>query len=147
MEYTKEQFYKDVVTEATLIKKEATRDEINNLNASTFDPESYNNCVYGQMTGYCSSERATELIYNCCQRYFDMPKSNDFPIRGGFESISPFANGAKPAGVRNHIDLYSTRTWYKIQHFSALEAYIQLPGAKKSELISFLKNESDIFEP
>jgi hypothetical protein len=56
--------------EAKKLKKFATKQEINKLNITTFDPKHFKSCIYGQMTGDCYSERADELIQNCATKVY-----------------------------------------------------------------------------
>lgn len=48
-------------THAAIVEKEK-------LNFRRIDPTNEKLCIYGQMTGDCSSERAYELIEKCCAR-------------------------------------------------------------------------------
>ena len=50
------------------IRKYATKEEKGKLDAETFDGSMENTCVYGQMTGSCSSDRAKELIAKCIDK-------------------------------------------------------------------------------
>ena len=58
---TTEVFIEEVITEIKHIKKYATEVEINRLDFKTFNGFIAKSCIYGQMTGNCHSERATEL--------------------------------------------------------------------------------------
>ncbi len=57
--------------EAEKLKENLTRQEKNNLNWAAFSPEDNRRCIYGQIAFDCYSERATELIFNCCERTYD----------------------------------------------------------------------------
>lgn len=61
-----------VIAEATKLKKNATLYEIANLDFSNLRTASKYNCIYGQMTGNCFSERAVELIEASCKRVFNI---------------------------------------------------------------------------
>ena len=52
---------KEVKRELKAIKTNATKKEINKLNLSKFSPLFSDTCIYGQMTGFCCSDRAKEL--------------------------------------------------------------------------------------
>lgn len=56
--------------EAKKLKTQLTEEEKLNLNESSFDPEDEEQCIYGQITGDCRSERAYELIMGCCERVY-----------------------------------------------------------------------------
>jgi hypothetical protein len=51
-----------VRAEIKRIKRLATAEEIDRLDFSKFSHSSAGNCIYGQMTGYCGSDRATEIM-------------------------------------------------------------------------------------
>ncbi len=143
--YTKEQFLKDVAKEARALKKMLTPDEINKLDAASLNPRSYNKCIYGQMTGDCRSVRASELIFNACQRFCHQPNGDlvgaGWDEKGGsFSNLKKNINGKNIDGVNNHTDLRLKRE-YEIEFYSSLEAYIMLPKSKKANLIAFLRGE------
>ena len=54
-----------VLEEATLLKQHATPEEIKSLDLNTIEPDKFDQCIYGQMTGNCYSERAHELLTKC----------------------------------------------------------------------------------
>lgn len=60
-----------VIEEAKALRKHATEEEIDRLNFDSFDPDDDRRCVYGQMTGFCMSERATDLIKKSCKRVYN----------------------------------------------------------------------------
>lgn len=53
------------IKEIKALKKHAKPEELANLNFETFNPEWAENCIYGQMTGFCFGLRASELIGKC----------------------------------------------------------------------------------
>lgn len=59
-----------VKKEAQKLKLNATKQEIANLNFSTFVPSFKDDCIYGQMTGNCYTKRASNLILKCCENIF-----------------------------------------------------------------------------
>jgi hypothetical protein len=67
--YTFEQLKEDVRKEAEALKIHATKEEREKLNFKDLFPESIYQCIYGQMTGSCSSIRAANLIESCACRY------------------------------------------------------------------------------
>jgi len=127
--YLKSQFILDVKKEASLIKKHATGEEIDKLSFIKLRPTNYDECVYGQMTGNCRSERAIELIKKCCQRSIE----NLCPMERNtieFQEIPPNVNGKTIDDDRVY------------KFLSALETYILMKGAKNKQLISYLKGET-----
>lgn len=74
MEIIREAFLSKVKREIKHIKKHATEDEKSLLNFSDFNHTSRFECIYGQMTGECDSERALALYpkkYISCGGVFD----------------------------------------------------------------------------
>lgn len=59
-----EEYFDLVCKELQYIKQNATQEEIAKLDFKTLDPDNVNFCIYGQMTGYCYGNRATELIHS-----------------------------------------------------------------------------------
>lgn len=59
-----------VISEARLLKKLATPEEIARLDPYRLDGKSNTKCIYGMMTGSCKSERAKELIDACCTKVY-----------------------------------------------------------------------------
>jgi hypothetical protein len=57
----KAEFLQLVQIELDNIKEKATEEEIGNLDFVGFNQEMPRNCIYGQMTGECDSDRAHEL--------------------------------------------------------------------------------------
>ncbi len=58
--------------EAKNLRKFAYPEELENLHLHILDPDSIQNCVYGQMTGNCFSSRAKKLIEECCERVYNI---------------------------------------------------------------------------
>lgn len=142
--YTVEQFLEDVKKEAAAIKLRATPEELARIHIDTFDPTDYKYCIYGQMTGDCTSLRAADLILACCPRYIkngiDVNSFENFgdPVRE--------ANGDRIGGVNNGNDLRSHRLGTTLEHISALEAYILVPGAHADQIVAYLKGETETLE-
>lgn len=145
MTYTKKQFLEDVKKEAVALKKNATKEELNKLEAHLIKPTSFQECVYGLMTNDCRGERASELIFNCCPRYFEYiginVKSDDKVL---FDDIRSNVNGKHIEGITNPQLLMGERVRC-FRHFSAIETYILYRSAKLKNLIDFLKgNRKDL---
>jgi hypothetical protein len=143
--YTVEQFLKDVRAEACAIRKHAMPGEIARLSFNNLDPEDQKLCIYGQMTGNCFSQRAAEIIFACCPRYFNSENFRRFTPRTSDYAIKA-ANGSKIDGVNDSFGLYIDRDKWSSFHFSAVEMYIMMDGAKNAELIAYLKGETDTLE-
>lgn len=58
-----------VVDEALSLRLACTKEEKDRLNYKQLDGSSQENCVYGMLTGYCSTPRAIELFSICAQPY------------------------------------------------------------------------------
>lgn len=138
---TKEQFLKDVRTEINNIKKYATKAEINRLDFENLNPDSKYKCIYGQMTGICTSPRASELIFKSCARYIS--PGDDYIKTDSFIKLKSQINGKTIPDIKNNKQFLNTRREFgEIQHFSSLESYIMLPKAKNKNIISYLKGET-----
>lgn len=123
-----------VITEAKLLRENATKDELNKLNFIRLDPESKTQCIYGQMTGLCHSVRANELIYKCAKRVYNINRDNGWDlIQGAKLNGSP----KKIEGYVNRIKLY----------FSPIEKFIAQKknnqGVNNKILVDFLKGERE----
>jgi len=136
----KRDFLNDVEHEVKMLKKYGTKKELSKLDFEYFNPESPSGCIYGQITGYCESERAKTLMNKSCIRVMDTgpitQTGNIIDNFSGhtFSNIKQFINGAnKGQGWSGSTRIY--------QYFSALEAYITLKGAKNKHIIKFLKGE------
>lgn len=145
--YTEDQFFEDVKAEATALKETATKEELAKLRAHFLNPFQYDQCVYGLMTGSCYSGRASELIFNCCPRYFKNEVDGREAITsldtGGASRAIEFVNGSQIPGVSNSFEFDKHRERISA-HFSSIEMYIATEGAKIPELIAFLKDETKI---
>lgn len=115
---------KVVIKEAAYLKEFATKEELNKLDFNELDPAHVNKCVYGQMTGNCTSERAIALIEQCALRVYEQV---DYPHQ------STKLNGS-PVGLR--------RTWANMAYYSPIEVWIDrnIPEFNKN-LIAYLKGE------
>lgn len=134
--YTKKQFLEDVAKEAKALKEHATNRELSNLDFESFDPGNPNECIYGQMTGICTSPRAHELIANCCIRLVDNEKYDD---SDGFETIAESINGEVESVEQ--LNEKRDKSGCALLYVSTLEAYIMYEGADNENLIAYLKGE------
>lgn len=133
MTYTKEQFLKDVAAEAKALREHATKEELGRLQLHALDPMHTDYCVYGLMTGDCQSDRACDLIGNCCQRFFvnegvQLPKT--------VTTILKRVNGKKLKSVKED-------RAFAINHLSAIEVYIGQSNAQNKNLIAYLRGERE----
>lgn len=145
--YTFDQLKEDVRKEAEALRVHATKEELTRLNIQMLVPRYYDQCIYGLMTRDCFSARASELIFNCCPRYF---KSNDgqgthFVVGLAKGEITDFVNGQKIEGV-NSVDELHERRENDASHYSAIEAYILLPEARNANLIAYLRGETETLD-
>ncbi len=145
---TKKQFLADVAKEVEALKEHATTAEKNNLNRNSFDPETINNCIYGQMTGDCESKRAAFLMNKACVRQMvarDGETDGSYLLRGlSIVEAKKFVNGdynratwkKKRSGWRNELH----RNW---EYMSALEGYILMKDSHPENVIAYIKGETD----
>lgn len=84
---TKEEVYNGIVEEIKTIREKATSEEKANLNKLDFERYSVTRCIYGLMTGHCSSNRAKELMPKSIDNY---PKFTDNLI--GFFGVAAMTN-------------------------------------------------------
>ncbi len=119
-----------VKDEAKKLKKNATPKELNRLDITSLCGTSSSSCVYGLLTGSCNSERASELIYKCATRVYEVPTTYKNAV------IDSKLNG-KPKIKRHSVSHY----------VSPIEKFIFINeenGSKKAneKLIKYLKNET-----
>ena len=143
MSYTKKKFLEDVAKEAEALKEHATKEEISKLSIAILDPTHSEKCLYGLMTGNCYSERASELIFKSCTRYFHNPGIVFGNSRLNFSRIRQKVNGSSIDGVDNGRQLGKLRLGSvgDESYYSAVEIYITAKDARPKNLISFLKGE------
>jgi hypothetical protein len=140
MTYTFDQLKEDVKKEAEALRVHATKEELGSLNLDQLFPESIYKCIYGLMTGNCSSVRAAMLINTCACRYVKDACLTEIQEQG-FERIQKKVNGA------NVVNFVKERTEGPYtRHYSAIEAYILLPEARNENLIAYLKGETETLE-
>lgn len=116
--------------EAYMLKQHATKEEIGSLRIDRFDPDNYEECIYGQITGNCYSVRALELIKECCTKVYE-PKDRTENLL-----TNSVLNG-KPYDIEAHSRKY--------KYHSPIECLIindEVGGACAEKLIAFLKDET-----
>lgn len=133
-EITEDQFLQDVRAEVESLKNNATKEEINNLDFDIFNPESQYNCIYGQMTGRCSSERAKELMDLGC-------------VRVAVGDIFAYTKKELPSILKKINGPYNGQMWtdgYRnFNHLSMIETYILLNNSKPKNIIDYLKGKTE----
>jgi len=122
----KSEFLQAVKVEATHLREYATKTEKERLSFACLRPSNISSCIYGQLTGNCSSERAIELA----------PK-----ILDTWESINIGPSESIP------YDNFKDLKVEKGNYYTALEIYIMTKGSKRKKLIEFIKGETDTFNP
>lgn len=115
-----------VTEEATNLKKHATQEELNKLDFNRLNPGRIDLCVYGQMTGYCHTKRAEELMRTCCKRVYNTDA-------GSVRNCS--VNGS-PENKNRH------SFWSPIEVF--IDQYRNQNNGNNEQLIKFLKGEIDV---
>lgn len=71
-----------IVEEAANLRIHATKKEIDNLSYDTLVGCSKTECIYGQMTGNCNSERAYELIKKCASKIYNHNENEGYYLNG-----------------------------------------------------------------
>lgn len=132
----KQDFLNDVEHEIKMLKKYGTKDELANMDLASFDSEHEERCVYGQMTGDCTSKRAKVLMDKSCIRVFN---KEPYQSRGAtYSEFKSTINGVN-AGQGWADDGFSRN----YSHSSALEGYILMKDAKIKMIVNFLKGDSN----
>lgn len=118
--YTRVSFITEVLAEIEMIKKFATSEEIARLDFKNFNHRHSDNCIYGQMTGHCTSPRAKELF---TKKYANVGKSTDFSY---VYSNNTFNDQDFTLGVQ----------------YTALEKYLYIvKSGTHKKIIKYLKGE------
>jgi hypothetical protein len=138
----RQDFLNDVMHEIDMLKKHGTNEELARLNFNTFSYDSFSGCIYGQMTGVCSSERAKVLMDKSCIRVMNIqPNEKNLSIRqSNFTKVKEWINGENTGQGWNVYDDFQTRNY---RHLSALEGYICLKGSKNKQIIKYLRGEQE----
>lgn len=118
-----------VTIEAKNLRMEATYMERSNLNFNHLNSSTH--CVYGQMTGYCFSTRAKELICLCAARVYTCNNSSN---------IIGTLNGVPKPENRGSF-------WSPIECFIDID--INAANGNNERLLEYLKGHTDelILEP
>jgi hypothetical protein len=108
-------FLKMVRVEATHLRNNATKEEKSNLDFDSIMPTYADQCIYGQMTGNCNSDRAKELY----PKIFDVDVLSNNSVQ-------------KAAETSRTLEKEEDGFFY----YTPIEVYI---GAKDSNLAGLLK--------
>lgn len=139
----KQQFLKDVMHEINALKQNATQKEISNLNFDEFNPRTPSDCIYGQLSGDCSSQRAKSLMDVSCIRVMDLDcEGVDGILHKEIEDEEFNINGEYEAQTWNS-DSWNGRSY---RYLSALEGYICTKNANNKGIIQYLKGEIQTLE-
>lgn len=124
---------KDLVRgEAANLREAITEEEASNLNFANLNASNAFGCIYGQMTGYCYSDRAQNLIESCCQRVFNV-------VVSGWEAIKESILNGPPRSI-NPSDRSS-------EYFSPIEKFLFFSTPEEQQnLIKYLKKEVETLD-
>jgi len=128
--------------EAKNLRKLITADERDRLSFPDLKPDSQWNCIYGQLTGSCFSDRAEELIVKSCPRVYKFDSSGS-KLKG---YLSKILNGKPKEGGRyKNASSTKCRPAFEETFWSPIEVFIykeknQKSGANK-RLLSYIKRE------
>lgn len=116
------------IEEAIKLKDKITEEERERLNYKTFRSKNYNRCVYGQITGDCTSNRAVNLIKASCEKVY----CNTKIISSRYNNLT----GATLNGSPKKSNRYN--------YWSPIEVWVAQKGnqgnGNNKILIDFLKN-------
>jgi len=119
-----------VIEEATSLKKHATTEELRKLDFSHFYPRSSTSCIYGQMTGYCFSGRANELIMKCAKKVYSATTKHGNDFEHNKLNGTPSSKGIR-----------------QDSYFSPIEMFVPKEGNMQNGnnkiLIGFLKGQTE----
>jgi len=129
-----------VKKEADLLRKNATKEELNKLDIETLDPELSSVCIYGQMTENCYSGRAKELMEACAVAVTDYGG-----LRLSDNVMLPRAGKLRFGERRKTINKFYPKLMYpRRATMTAIEHYITLKFSKKGNLIDYLQGKVSI---
>lgn len=138
-----QEFLSDVKHEIDMLMKYGTKNELSNLDLDSFDQDHTENCIYGQMTGSCTSKRAKILMDKSCIRVMHLETN----VNGKtFDEIESEING-KNDGQGWYDEGGETRRFglrrgsRNFAHLSVLEAYIGMEDAKIDNIIKYMKGK------
>lgn len=132
-------FLELVHKEAVALKENATKEELNRLEWKWVDADSRTDCIYGQMTGNCHSERAMDLMELSCER-----------VLTGNGCIK--VNGPLTSSMR---ELRESRKanpfWSPIEAYIAKEVHNEdwdgTATRRVKRLVDFLQGRTETFKP
>lgn len=111
-----------VKIEAKNLREKATKEELDKLKISELNTIMASACIYGQMTGWCYSDRADFLIKQCTEKVYDgqtgVNRSEEF------------------------VDMDTKRFYY----WSPIEVYIAQDLPQNANLIDYLKGKTNKLE-
>ena len=121
--------------EAANLLIHATVEERGRLNFDKLYPDNPAACVYGLMTTSCFSERAGELIEQCCSKCYQSTEKK------GVNIITTALLNGSPVGKRKGLSML------QIKHYSPIERFLfqndNENGANNNRiLIAYLKGET-----
>ena len=110
--------------EVKKLKKHATKEEIDRLSIDNFNPDSMSRCIYGQLTGNCTSKRAEDLITSCCKKVLNVYNKENIFLKCSL-------NG-KPKKLANY--------WDRLHYYvSPIESLIYRRKRAGKRIINYLK--------
>lgn len=125
------EYPKLVIDEAKALRKHATEAEISNLDFNSLKPDTVKECIYGQMTGHCFSERAKELIEKSCKRVYSTTGSLDSVRLNGSPVGKHRENEGKAYMFRRNTD-----------YWSPIEVFLpKSTDEERLKLVQFIKGE------
>lgn len=133
-----------VIKEATKLKELATPEELKKLRFSNLVSTSSRDCIYGQMTGNCYSNRAGVLITSCAEKVYSVDSDLEYQAKSIYDKVKP--NG-KPK-----LDEDGGRFETEYEWFSPIEVFINYnqwgdgTPVNSGRLIDFLKGETETLE-
>lgn len=136
-------FLRDVLHEVEMLRQHATPEEIAKLNLENFCPTSKSQCIYGQMTGTCISDRARELMAVACIRCMNLPTTDEIDLQQGRIDIDDpefVINGEYTEQTWKEVSVFNVRNF---QTMTVLEAYIITRYANIKGIMAYLKGEAD----
>ncbi|MCB1711875.1 MAG: hypothetical protein KDH96_05190 [Candidatus Riesia sp.] len=144
----KSEFLTSVAQEIEGIKNTATKEELERLDISRFNPENASRCIYGLITGDCLSERAKEIMDASCVRMCESENGASDFVDKSFTASKSSINGEYDSekSWKGLGDSYWSLRINRFTYLSALEAYICMKGAKVAHIIKYLRGEVDALE-
>ena len=150
----KKQYLDAVLQEVENLKKFANKNEINKLDINWFDAFTPRTCLYGQLTGHCTSNRAKELMDKCCIVVVDTINFNE-TFNGvrvfqdkTFKEVKSLIKINSQVWKNNTGQAWRKQTWENssirnYSYLSVLESYICLKNAKVKDIINYIKGKKE----